>query len=145
MIFYFDNIWHDWFKMNEIVNKFLLTGDKCMPELYLRQSGFTYSACWPFTIWDWWWNINNNICFHFKLFPGKTNENFFKKNQKTLFRGNFGPFFSKFGQKWISCKKGLKYSNYLPSNRETDGVSKNAFWYTFDFRWVFKGCELLIF
>ena len=144
MIFYFDNIWHDWFKMNEIANKFLLTGDKCMPELYLRQSGFTYSACWPFTIWDWWWNINN-ICFHFRLFPGKTNENFFQKNQKTLFRGNFGPFFSKFGRKWISCKKGLKYANYLSSNRETDGVSKIAFWYTFDFWWVFKGCELLIF
>ena len=31
--------------MNEIVNKFLLTGDKFMPEIYLRQPGFTYSAC----------------------------------------------------------------------------------------------------
>ena len=36
-------------KMNEIVNKFLLTGDKFMPEMYLKQSGFTYSACGPFT------------------------------------------------------------------------------------------------
>ena len=26
--------------MNEIVNKFLLAGDKFMPEMYLRQSGF---------------------------------------------------------------------------------------------------------
>ena len=31
--------------MNKIVNKFLLTGDKFMPELYLRQPGFTYGAC----------------------------------------------------------------------------------------------------
>ena len=23
-------------------------------------------------IWDWWWNINNNISFHFRLFPRKT-------------------------------------------------------------------------
>ena len=35
--------------MNEIINKFLFTGDKFMPELYLRQPEFTYSACGPFT------------------------------------------------------------------------------------------------
>ena len=41
--------------MNEIVNKFLLAGDKFMPEMYLKQSastdksGFIYSACGPFT------------------------------------------------------------------------------------------------
>ena len=35
--------------MNEIVNKFLLTGDKFMPEMHLKQLGFTYSACGPFT------------------------------------------------------------------------------------------------
>ena len=35
--------------MNEIINKFLLVGDKFMPEMHLRQPGFTYSACGPFT------------------------------------------------------------------------------------------------
>ena len=35
--------------MNEIVNKFLLAGDKFMPEMHLRQRGFVYSACGPFT------------------------------------------------------------------------------------------------
>ena len=35
--------------MNEIVNKFLLVRDKLMPELNLKQPGFTYSACGPFT------------------------------------------------------------------------------------------------
>ena len=35
--------------MNEIVNKFLLVGDKFMPEMHLRQPGFTYGACGPFT------------------------------------------------------------------------------------------------
>ena len=34
---------------NEIVNKFLLAGDKFMPEMHLKQAGFTYSACGPFT------------------------------------------------------------------------------------------------
>ena len=37
------------FKMNKIINKFLLTGDKFMTELNLKQPGFTYSACEPFT------------------------------------------------------------------------------------------------
>ena len=36
-------------KKNEIVNKFLLAGDKFMPEMHLKQPGFTYSACGPFT------------------------------------------------------------------------------------------------
>ena len=35
--------------MNEIVNTFLLAGDKFMPEMHLKQPGFTYSACGPFT------------------------------------------------------------------------------------------------
>ena len=35
--------------MNKIVNKFLLVGDKFIPEMHLKQSGFTYSACGPFT------------------------------------------------------------------------------------------------
>ena len=35
--------------MNEIFNKFLLAGDKFIPEMHLKQPGFTYSACGPFT------------------------------------------------------------------------------------------------
>ena len=35
--------------MNEIVNEFLLAGDKFMPEMHLKQPGFTYSTCGPFT------------------------------------------------------------------------------------------------
>ena len=35
--------------MNEIVNKFLLAGDKFMLEKHLKQPGFTYSGFGPFT------------------------------------------------------------------------------------------------
>ena len=35
--------------MNNIINKFLLAGDKFMPEMHLRQPQFTYSTCGPFT------------------------------------------------------------------------------------------------
>ena len=34
---------------NNIINKFLLAGDKFMSEMHLKQPGFTYSACGPFT------------------------------------------------------------------------------------------------
>ena len=34
---------------SNVINKFLLVGDKFMPEIHLRQSQFTYSACGPFT------------------------------------------------------------------------------------------------
>ena len=33
--------------MNEIVDKFLLAEDNFLPEMYLKQTGFTYSACGP--------------------------------------------------------------------------------------------------
>ena len=35
--------------MNKIINTFLLAGDKFMLQLHLRQPGFTYSTCGPFT------------------------------------------------------------------------------------------------
>ena len=37
------------YKMNEIVNKLLLAGDKFLPEMDLRQPGFIYNARGPFT------------------------------------------------------------------------------------------------
>ena len=41
------------FKCNSIkcknVNKFLRVGEKFMPQMHLKQSGFIYSACGPFT------------------------------------------------------------------------------------------------
>ena len=35
--------------MNKITEKYSLNGDKFMPELHLKQPGFTYSACGPCT------------------------------------------------------------------------------------------------
>ena len=47
-----DSLWNAFnkiIKMNNVVNKFLLAGDKFMPEMHLRQPQFVYSACGPFT------------------------------------------------------------------------------------------------
>ena len=35
--------------MSAKINKLLLAGDKFTPEMHLRQPGFNYSACGPFT------------------------------------------------------------------------------------------------
>ena len=35
--------------MNEIINKFLLAGDKLIPEIHLKEAALTYSACGAFT------------------------------------------------------------------------------------------------
>ena len=35
--------------MNNVINKFLLAGDKFMPEMHLKQPRFVYSACGPLT------------------------------------------------------------------------------------------------
>ena len=43
------NVLFQKYKINEIVNKLLLGRDNSMPEIHLRQPGFTYSACGPFT------------------------------------------------------------------------------------------------
>ena len=34
--------------MNDIIHKFLLAGDEFIPEMHLKQSGCTDSACGPF-------------------------------------------------------------------------------------------------
>ena len=39
----------DCIRMNKTGNKILLAGDTFMPEMHLKQPGFTYSACGPFT------------------------------------------------------------------------------------------------
>ena len=49
MIFCFECSSIEDYKMNEIVSKFLLAGGKFMPEMHLKQPGFTYGARGAFT------------------------------------------------------------------------------------------------
>ena len=48
-MFCFEFIFIEDYEMNDIVNKFLLAEDKFLPEMHLKQPGFTYSASGPFT------------------------------------------------------------------------------------------------
>ena len=58
--------------MNEIVNKFLRVGNKFMPEMHLKQAGFTYSVCGPFTknkerIEKFMQTVNTNFIYKMNL------------------------------------------------------------------------------
>ena len=72
------------YKMNELVNKFLLAGDRFMSEMHLRHPRFTYSACGTFTknreriqkfkeTRDSWYNYQNELnkaCFQHDMAYG---------------------------------------------------------------------------
>ena len=47
--------------MNNMINKFLLAGDKFMPEMHLKQPQFVYSACGPFTRHKEFKNLNKQV------------------------------------------------------------------------------------
>ena len=42
-------LWFKCIKINDIANNFLLAGDRVMSEMRLKQLGFTYSTCDPFS------------------------------------------------------------------------------------------------
>ena len=70
-------------------------------------------------VWDWWWNINNNISFISVFFHEKLRANF-SKNQKNPILGLFRTLFSQICGKTNFPEKMalsvLKYSNYLCQN-----------------------------
>ena len=75
--------------MNEIVNKFLLAGDKFMPEIHLKEPGFTYSGCGPFTrnkerIEKFILTGNTDFIYRSELDKLVFNMIWFMRNQKTL-------------------------------------------------------------
>ena len=130
------------------------------------------AAFWPITgdpklCQICWWNINNNISFHYRLFPRKTNK-IFQKIPKTLFWAHSGPFCPNWGQKWIFLEKRalsvFQYLNYLPLCQKSEkpnepflrklleGHTKNQFislislWDTANFRvlrLIEKSCNLI--
>ena len=59
-----------------------------------------------FQIWDWWWNINNNISFISDFFPRKTKGKCFKKSKKPYFEAISDPFFPNLWKNEFSWKNG---------------------------------------
>ena len=107
----------------------------CRSKNQLHPSCFSkdwLTAFWPINrepefcqIWDWWWNINNNISFHFRLFPRKLFKILHKlKKFKKIVLGLIWAHFAQIGQKWIFMEKRalpfFNYSNYLPFQLSTN-------------------------
>ena len=103
--------------MNNIVNKFLLAGDKLMPEMHLRQPVFTYSACGPFT------KHKQRI----QKFMQTGNSNYICKNEmgKACFAHDAAYSDSKDLTKRTQSNKVLKYKAFgIASNTKYDGYQK---------------------
>ena len=84
--------------MNEIVNKVLLAGDKFMPEMHLKQPGFTYSAYGPFTKNNWT-----------KIFPFTSCDKYL--HERSLPFASFDKYLHRRSLRFTSCDKYLHERN----------------------------------
>ena len=103
--------------MNEIANKFLLLGDKFMPEIHLKQPVFAYSACGPFT------KNKERI----KKFMQTGNTNFISKNElyKACFQHDMAHGKTKDLVKRTQSDKVLKDKAFkIASNPKYDGYQR---------------------
>ena len=102
---------------NEIINKILLVGDKFMPEMHLKQPGFTYSACSPF-------NKNKE---RIEKFMQTGNTNFIYKNEldKACFQHDMTYGKSKDLMKRTQSDKVLKDKAFkIANNPNYDGYQR---------------------
>ena len=103
--------------MNEIVNKCLLVGDKVMPEMHLKQPGFTYSACGLFTK-----NKERNEKF---MKTGNTDFIYKDELDKACFQHNMAYVKSKDLVKRTQSDKVLKDKAFkIASNSKYDGYQR---------------------
>ena len=103
--------------MNEIVNKFLLTRYKFMPEMHLKQPGFIYSTCSPFS------KNKERI----KKFMATGNTNFIYKNElnKACFQHDMAYDKSKQLAKRTQSKKVLRDEAFkIASDSKYDGYER---------------------
>ena len=125
--------------MNEIVNKFLLAGDKFMPEMHLNQPRFTYSACEPFTknkeriqkikqTEDTKYIYKNKLdkaCFQHDMVYGDFKDLAKRTASDKVFRGKAFKIAS--NPKYDGCQKGLAYMVYKFFDKKSagSGITQN--------------------
>ena len=103
--------------MNEIVNKFLLAGDKFTPEMHLKQPGFTYSTCGPF-------NKNKERIQKFKE-TGDTSYIYKNEFGKACFQHNMVYAYFKDLKRRIASDKILKDKAFnIAKNPKYDGYKR---------------------
>ena len=112
--------------MNEIVNKFLLVGNKLMPEMHLKQPDFTYSAGGPFT------KNKQRI----KTFIQTGNTNFIYKNEldKACFQHDMAYGKPKDLVKITQSDKVLKGKAFkIANDPKYDGHQRGLAWMIYEF------------
>ena len=124
--------------MNEIVNKFLLVGDKFMPEMHFKQPGFTYSACGEFTrnkeriekfmqtgntdfIYK---NELNKACFQHDMTYSKLKDLAKRTQSDKVLRENAFKIAS--DPKYDGCQRGLASMVYKFFDKKSSGVANES-------------------
>ena len=103
--------------MNEIVNKFLLVGDKFVPKMHLKQPGFTYSVCGPFA--------KNKERIEMFMQTGNTNFIYKKELDKACFQYDMAYGKSKYLTKRTQSDKVLKDKAFkTASDPKYDGYQR---------------------
>ena len=103
--------------MNNVINKFLLAGDKFMPEMHLRQPQFDYSACGPCT-------RHKEIIKKFKL-TGDTRYIYRNELDKASFKHDSADVYHKGLINRTKSDKVLRDKAYdIASNPEYDGYQR---------------------
>ena len=103
--------------MNEIINKFLLAGNKFLLEIHLKQPSFTYSACGPFT--------KNKKRIEKFMQTGNTDFVFKNELDKACFQHDMAHGKSKDVVKRTQSDKVLKYKVFkIASNPKYDGYQR---------------------
>ena len=105
--------------MNEIVNKFLLVGNEFMPEMHLKQPGFTDSACGLFT--------KNKERIEKFMQTGNTNFIYKNEHYKACFQHDMAYGKSKDLVKRTQSDKVLKDKAFkIASNPKYDGYQRGV-------------------
>ena len=106
--------------MNQIVNKFLLLEDEFMPEMHLKQNGFTYSSCSPFT--------KNKERIERFMQTGNTNSIYKNELEKACFQHDMAYGKSKYLVKRTQPDKVLRDKIFkIASNPKYDGYQRELF------------------
>ena len=103
--------------MNETINMFLSTGDKFLPEMHLRQPGFTQSACVSFTK-----KQRKNKSFKQRGYLRSIQENLLDKTcfQHDMAYGNFEDLPKRTAADKVLCYEAV----YIAKNPKYDGYQR---------------------
>ena len=110
--------------MNEIINKFLITGDTFMPEMHLKQPAFTYSACGPFTMNKEQINLFKETGDSGYIYQNELDKTYF---QHDMSYGNFRDSNRRIAVDKVSCYKAFNIAKDLKCDEYQRGLASMVY------------------